>query len=336
MRPTKQPDSIISAPLNRILRTEASVRVLRVLSLTQHPLSPSEVAARARLDPSGVRRALRELANQGIVEAVGAGATQPVRIRMAHPFARALRSLFRAEASRAAAILKQVRSAARAVAPAPRAVWMIHPLPSGGEGGMETLQVGVLASAAEVDAASRMLRRELREVERGEDLPVEVRGYTAADLAALSPTEQKALSHAVPVVGLPPESHVAAERGTRRSTPPGSHAELDERALVLGRALGKRILRDPTLIERAQAYLGEYLKSAPPGERKEMEEWAAILDAMPPARLQKFLVDKGQRATRLRQSLPFLGALTPAERTTLLHEAFDDPTSAGARHSRGV
>lgn len=336
MRPTKQPDSIISAPLNRILRTEASVRVLRVLSLTQHPLSPADVAARARLDPSGVRRVLQELASQGIVETVGAGATRPVRLRMAHPFARALRSLFRAEASRAAAILKQVRSAAQAVAPAPRAVWMVHPLPSGGEGGMETLQIGVLAPADQVDAAAQVLRREMRAVERGEDLTVEVRGYTAADLAVLSAGEQQALSDAVPLVGFPPETLIGAGSGSSRSAPVHSHAQMDERALVLGRTLGKRLMRDPTLIERAQAYLRDYLTNALPGERKEMEEWAAILEAMPPARLQKFLVDRGQRATRLRQSLPFLGALTPAERTTLLQEAFDDQIPAGARHPRGV
>lgn len=328
MRPTKHPDSIISAPLNRILRTEASVRVLRVLSLTRHPLAPTEVASRTRLDPSGVRRALRDLAEQGIVETVGAGASPPVRIRMAHPFAGALRSLFRAEAARAHAILSAVRRAARTVSPAPRAVWMVHPVPT--RGGLETLQIGVLAAAGEVDAAVRAVSAELREMERREDLSVEVRGYTAADLAVVSAAEREVLAQAVPVLGLPPEGEPAGGQAVR------SHAELDERALRIGRTLGKRVLRDPTLIERAQAYVQEYLKSAPPGERKEMEEWAAILETMPPPRLQKFLVNKGERATRLRQSLPFLGALTPAERTTLLQEAFNDKASAGTRHSRRV
>lgn len=336
MRPTKHPDSIISAPLNRIFRTEAAVRVLRLLSLTRHPLTRAEVAARARLDPSGVRRALKELTDQGIVESVGAGGTQPVRLRMAHPFARALRSLFRAEAARADAILKSVRNAARAVTPEPRAVWLVHPLPARRCTGLEALQVGVLAPARQVDAAVDVLRAELREMERREDLPVEVRGYTAADLAVLSDAEREVLSRAVPVAGLPPESFAATEPGAARPDAVRSHADLDERALVIGREIGKRILRDPTLIERAQKYVREYLKSAPPSERKEMEEWAAILDTMPPARLQKFLVNKGQRATRLRQSLPFLGVLTPAERTTLLQGVFNDERPAGARDPGGV
>lgn len=334
MRPTKYPDSIISAPLNRIFRTEAGVRVLRVLCLTQHPLGASEVATRTRLDPSGVRRALKDLVDQGILETVGAGATRPVRLRMAHPFASSLRSLFRVEAARAQGIVTRARQAAKAAEPVPTAVWMVHPVAA--RGGMETLQVGVFAPAAQLDAAVEAIRRELRQLERDEDLTVDVRGYTAADLAVLSGGEQAVIAAAVPVVGLPPESFATGEPGTRRPAAVRSHHDLDERALVIGRALGKRLLRDPTLIERAQEYVREYLKNAAPGERKEMEEWAAILDTMPPARLQKFLVNRGERATRLRQSLPFLGALTPAERTTLLHEASNDQTSAGARDSRGV
>lgn len=328
MRPTKHPESIIFAPLNRIFRTEAGVRLLRILSLTRHPLATAEVAARARLDPSGVRRALRELAEQGIVEAVGAGAAQPVRLRMAHPFAPALRSLFRTEAARAEAITNHVRRAASAIAPPPRAVWMVHPVPSGAS---EALQIGVLAPPAQVDVAAQVLRGELREMERREDLAVEVRGYTAADFAVLSTAERDALSAAVPVLGPPPESLVAGDSEAWIGGRVRDHADLDARALAIARVIGKRIVRDPTLIERAQKYVREYLKTAPPGERKEMEEWAAILETMPPPRLRKFLVNTGERATRLRQSLPFLGALTPAERTTLLHAVFDDETSAGAR-----
>lgn len=329
MRPTKHSESLLSAPLNRILRTEAAVRVLRVLSLTRHPLGRSEVAARARLDPSGVRRALKELEEQGIVDSVGAGGAQPVRLRMAHPFARALRSLFRAEASRANAIARDVRRAAASVSPPPRAVWMIHPAPSRG---LEPLQVGVLASPAELDSAVQRLRDALREMERREDLVVEVRGYTAADLSVLSPAERDAFSGAVPVLGLVPGGATSAGAAARVR----DHADLDERALALARAIGNRIVRDPTLIERARKYVDEYLASAPPGERKEMEEWGAILETMPPARLRNFLVDEGERATRLRQSLPFLGALTPAERTTVLHAAFDDENSTGARDPGSV
>jgi hypothetical protein len=250
---------------------------------------------------------------------------------MAHPFARALRSLFRAEAARADAIAKHVRRAASVIAPPPRAVWMVHPAPSRG---LEVLQIGVLSSPAEVDGAAQVLRSELREMERREDLVVEVRGYTAADVTVLSDAERKALSDAVPVLGLGPESFLAGGSGTGAAV--RDHADLDARALAIARAVGERIVRDPTMIERAQRYVREYLTSAPSGERKEMEEWAAILETMPPARMQKFLVNKGERATRLRQSLPFLGALTPAERTTLLHAAFDDEKSAGARDQSGV
>jgi hypothetical protein len=210
---------------------------------------------------------------------------------------------------------------------------MIHPAPSRG---LEPLQIGILASPAELDSAAQVLRDRLRDVERREDLVVEVRGYTAADLAVLSDAERDALSAAVPVLGLVPGSFPVGAASTAATGGVRDHADHDKGALALARAIGNRIVRDPTLIERAQKYVDEYLSSAPPGERKEMEEWAAILESMPPSRMQKFLVDKGERATRLRQSLPFLGALTPAERTTLLHAAFDDEKSAGARDPGSV
>jgi hypothetical protein len=62
--------------------------------------------------------------------------------------------------------------------------------------------------------------------------------------------------------------------------------------------------------------------------RQEMEEWEMILDTLPPARLRAFLADPGERATRLRQSLPFVAVLTPAERDDLFRKASRDAQPA--------
>ena len=65
---------------------------------------------------------------------------------------------------------------------------------------------------------------------------------------------------------------------------------------------------------RARAFITSRLTKAAPGEQRELREWDRILRTMSTARLRRFLVDPGERATRLRQTLPFVGALTAEER----------------------
>ena len=69
----------------------------------------------------------------------------------------------------------------------------------------------------------------------------------------------------------------------------------------------------PSLVERAQRNLERRLRDASPGEHKVLEEWAQILRTTSLPRLRRFLVEDSERATRLRQSLPFVEAVTPQE-----------------------
>ena len=64
----------------------------------------------------------------------------------------------------------------------------------------------------------------------------------------------------------------------------------------------------------ARTYISQRLASASPGERRELQEWDDVLRTMSIARLSRFLVDAGQRATRLRQTMPFFAVLTPEEK----------------------
>ena len=191
---------------------------------------------------------------------------------------------------------------------------------------LERVGIGILATALEVDRAVAQFLSALVSIERKTDVLFETRGYTDADLTTLSAVEEEALSTAVPLLGLPPEFFIHDDRKLRNRL--RTHADADRRLLRLSKAIGNRLVQDPTITERAREYIQRYLQNAPPGERKEMEEWAGILDSLSPHRLRRFLIDPGPRATRLRQSLPFVAALPPAEREAILSEANDDEKPA--------
>jgi len=67
----------------------------------------------------------------------------------------------------------------------------------------------------------------------------------------------------------------------------------------------------------ARKHVQKRMREASKQEQLELKEWLRLL-SLPPAMLQRFLVDPGPRATRLRQSLPALGLLTPREREAVL------------------
>jgi DNA-binding transcriptional ArsR family regulator len=327
MRPAKTSQGTLVAPLNRILGTEAHVRLLRILSRASGPLSRPELARYIRLDESGVRRALDALGVEGIVEAVEGGGHMRMRLRDAHPLAAALRALFEAEGKRAQEIIYAIRRKVRTLSRRPEAMWIMmtgrrHP------DALDVVRVSVLAYPRDVDALARELRLALREVERAHDVVIEVTSRTAADLETVDAQEYADVMEALAVVGPKPGVYLPdeppAETAPKPAPPRGrwrTHAELDRRALALGRAIGDRLVRDPSLIDRARGYVRRRLTEAAPGERQEMEEWDGILDTMPPARLRAFLTDPGERATRLRQSLPFVDVLSASEREAVFRKA---------------
>jgi hypothetical protein len=113
-------------------------------------------------------------------------------------------------------------------------------------------------------------------------------------------------------------------------TRPGSprerdHAQADAEALAIAGRIAERLTQEPELIEHARRYLAAHRTAASPRHQSTLDEWEEILRTTSVARLQRFLVDQGERATRLRQSLPFLGALSPEERQKVLGETRSDP-----------
>jgi hypothetical protein len=73
------------------------------------------------------------------------------------------------------------------------------------------------------------------------------------------------------------------------------------------------------LVEAAAAYIERRMLTASGSERLELREWKTVLSTMSVPRICRLLVEESARGRRLRQSLPFLGALSPAEREQLLH-----------------
>ena len=73
-------------------------------------------------------------------------------------------------------------------------------------------------------------------------------------------------------------------------------------------------------------------READPRERRELTEWIRILSTMPPARLQRFLLEDSERAIRLRQTLPGLNLLSPVERDAVVRSQTDAEAIAAITH----
>ena len=97
------------------------------------------------------------------------------------------------------------------------------------------------------------------------------------------------------------------------------HRLIDERSLAFHRLVAKKLRSDATVLDLARANLERWKASASPRVRPVLAEWSALIDA-PLDELLAVLTGEDERATRLRQSSPFAGALTSGERFAILRE----------------
>ena len=93
------------------------------------------------------------------------------------------------------------------------------------------------------------------------------------------------------------------------------HARLDERSLALHRLVAQKLIADPTLLGLARANVARW-KAANAAPSFALSEWEQIL-GQPIVEITALLVDRSEHATRLRQSSPFAGILTDAERKAI-------------------
>jgi hypothetical protein len=321
MRPTAIAESALRAPLNQIIGRESHVRLLRVLALRDDPIRSADLARLTGLDPAGVRRALDALVQTGIVEIVGTGRARQVQLRSAHPLAGAVRTLYAEERQRADTVIDAVSDIVAALTPAPRAAWLMDPLARTPDDLLEPIGVGILTTSKDAAHTLESLERELATL-AGFDVTFDAHVWTTADLATITPRETALLQHVQPILGPPPLTFTeqATARAPRAASSAStlSHDDLDERSLALASAVASKLARDPDLVRQARTALAKRLADASRREKPTLREWELLLRTVPPAKLRHVLVDRGPRATRLRQSLPFVDVLTPAEREAVL------------------
>jgi len=318
MRPTSHVQSALRYPLNHILGTEAALRILRVIHLSDIPIGVAELSRRAELQKTGVARICVKLEDLGVLEAIGRGERnrqyrRSQRFALGHPLA----ALFYQEKQHADKVILDIGGATGGL-PYVRAAWISGPVATGRDRAGDPIVVGALVDGKEVEVARRQLWSGLLRLQSNHDITIELRVFTMADLETASRETLAELEHVIPLQGAPPLDLMPAARASgRKPAKARTHADLDARSREVAEFVADRLLRDPSLLEDARRYLERRILSASPGEKLELEEWRGLLESMSISRLRRFLLAGDQRATRLRQSSPFLAVLSDEDRRTL-------------------
>jgi len=85
----------------------------------------------------------------------------------------------------------------------------------------------------------------------------------------------------------------------------------------MDRLIAQRLRENPAVLDKARSVLAKWMTSCDASVRPVFEEWRVILDG-PISGVFAVLEGVDERSMRLRQSSPFCGILTPAERTAIL------------------
>jgi hypothetical protein len=281
-----------------ILGTKSHVRVLRVLDRTRESMTVRELARRAGEHLRSVQLAVSRLVETGVVERVGTGRQLHVRLNERHPLASTLRQLFEAERGRSERLVNQLKLLVKEHASGATAVWLREGTPPDGTG----LEVSVLAPSEEVDVLRDSLQGLVAELGAREEVAVELRAWTRPDLEALGWSPLVATDQPILLWGVLPDRGAQAPSTSGRR----SHSAADQALLNRAKQAATALESRPELVREAREELAERLSSASPQEAKTLREWQQVLDTMTIPRLRKWLVSHGERATRLRQSMPFV------------------------------
>lgn len=93
------------------------------------------------------------------------------------------------------------------------------------------------------------------------------------------------------------------------------HSRLDERSLALHRLVAEKVLANPALLDKARGNVRRWQESRG-SPSLALAEWEQILTGTPD-QVARFLAERSEKATRLRQSSPFTGILTEPERLAI-------------------
>lgn len=306
--------SALETPLNEIFSSEGNVRILRELSLAGSPLSKAEIARRSGISLAGVVKALPRLVDAGVVMPVGTGRRQVVGVREEHPLAGTLRLLFRTEALQKQQLMLDLTGVLASSQPPVRAAWLHD---DAWASPRAPLGVSVLTRSGDVRAVQDALRPKLAALSAKFGISLELHVTTDADVAALPPGERDRLETASPLYGPDPlrPSPPAVSPGRART-----HADRDAQSLRRAMWIAELLDRDPTLPQRARSWIVHRLHLSSVGDAAELQEWLHLLETAPIPTLQYLLVRVDERSDQLRQTNPFLMALSPEERRRMVKE----------------
>lgn len=317
----------LATPLNKILGTESSVRVLRVIMTSNAPQSVRDLARDARLTVAATSRTCEHLEDSGVLERPARARTAIYQLRQRWRLGPELRSLFDAERVHEATVRAAVRKALLEPDDRVQSVWLEPVEQEPDESQTVDLIAAVLSDPENVDALREQIWSGLLEVQRQLDVAITLRVTTRADILSASPERQAVLVGCVPLKGWGPaailtrvdQADTVAQSPMRRT-----HAHVEADQLRLANAVAHALKRDPTLIERAKTYLASRILAVSTSEALTLKEWSDILDGYSAARIRRLLVARDERATRLRQSMPFLPILDPRERADLIAHVRDE------------
>lgn len=111
------------------------------------------------------------------------------------------------------------------------------------------------------------------------------------------------------------------------ATVDSDHSRLDERSLALHTLVARKVLENPALLDTARENLRRW-QATPGSPLPALAEWDQILSGSVD-QIARFLTERSENATRLRQSSPFAGILTETERLAIY-----ESHAAGTYHSR--
>ncbi|HEY8040000.1 MAG TPA: hypothetical protein VIF15_09415 [Polyangiaceae bacterium] len=106
------------------------------------------------------------------------------------------------------------------------------------------------------------------------------------------------------------------------------HRVAEERSLAYHRAVGARLLADPSLVDRARARVEAWLARGEP-HPEYAREWRRIL-SLSLVEVVATITDPSEPARALRQVTPFAGFLPPRERWAIWREVRATSHAAGS------
>jgi hypothetical protein len=101
------------------------------------------------------------------------------------------------------------------------------------------------------------------------------------------------------------------------------HGRLDERSLAMHELVAQKVQAVPALLDKARENIRRWRETSRTPSRA-LAEWEQILSS-PADQVTAFLVERSEKAARLRQSSPFCGILTEAERQAI-YESYSTRT----------